>query len=343
MNRNISFQTIKGFMMVMIIFGHTYFYIPEFSLKLGAVPSLLIYPLDFLSHTCIPCFFMICGYGFRKRPLHILMRNNVLPILKAYLITSVIILALHALRSYVVGREVLPALLPRILSYVLMIAPQVMYFGMDIEGVGPMWFFCCLAFCSLLLNLILQIPDQRGQSFICLALCWLGNYLHQFPLPFCISQTFLCCGFMYLGYRVRQDRLLEKKLPWYFPAGALLICLLICLKMPHRINFYLNLFPGGAGDIIACYLLGYVLMYYASFLDPLKGRLLDGLYWLGQNSFLVCCAHQVDFQGLPLRTFLLHFSQNELLMDTVLFFIRLALCSFVTWLIILIGRRRLRS
>ncbi len=342
-NHYTMFQPLKGILMLLIIFSHS-IDIPEFSLPVNPLSGLFRFLYDFASFTCIPCFFMVCGYGFRKKPLRILMQNTVLPILRAYLITSVIILVIHALRSFVVGRDVLPSLLPRILCYVLMVIPATRYFGCTVESIGAIWFLCTLAFTSLMLNLILQIKDQWKQGVVCLVLCWLGLYLRDFSPPFCISQSCICCSFLYLGYQIRQLKLLEKKLPWYYTAGALLLCLLLCLKKSHRIGVSYSWFPGGLATIVAVCFLSYLLLYYASYLDQPKGRFFDGLCWLGQYSFLLCCVHQVERNALPLQTLLARVLKDSMWQDAVYFLSRTILCISITYLLVAIGKqRRLRA
>jgi surface polysaccharide O-acyltransferase-like enzyme len=97
-----TFQPAKGLLMLTIISSHTasvFWPVPRTSSQ--AAPALTALQLlsDLLRYAAMPCFFMICGYGFRRRRLPILMRNTVAPIAKAYLITSLLIVGIAAIRA----------------------------------------------------------------------------------------------------------------------------------------------------------------------------------------------------------------------------------------------------
>ena len=205
-----TFQPAKGLLMLMIVSSHTasvFWPVPRTSSQ--AAPALTALQLlsDLLRYAAMPCFFMICGYGFRRRRLPILMRNTVAPIAKAYLITSLLIIGIAAIRAVAEGQGVVRTLVVQSLTYALMATPPLELLGLTTRSIGTIWFPCVAALASIVLNQVLALRERRWQAVVCAALACAGVLLRALRLPFCILQTCVCVSYMYVGYLMRREKL----------------------------------------------------------------------------------------------------------------------------------------
>ena len=131
---------------------------------------------------------------------------------------------------------------------------------------------------------------------------------------------------MYIGYLMRQEKLLAKGVPWHL-AGLSLICFL-CLHTMNdaQIAIGYNWYPHGLMDLALTWLIGYVAMFLATALDEAEGTFIDVLCWVGRYSFLICCIHHVEKNALPLQRMMAHaIPHSALLGYASLFLVRMLL------------------
>lgn len=330
-----TFQPIKGFFSLLIIYSHTrnlFGGIPPFSFQMHPWRGLLSFLLDICFYTVMPGFFIICGYGFRKMSLRRLVRNNLLPVIKGYLITTVILLVFATLQAILLGRDISQAVVPQFLGFVLMNLPTATYFGVSVGNVGMMWFACVLVLASILLNCILRLNSRWVQGAICLVLAAAGVLLKDVRLPFCLQQTCVCCSFMYIGYMMRQEKLLEKKPPWYSAALVFLFFVYIVSMENHRIDISVNSYQNGLLGLITAWIIGTATMYLFIHLSALKGKWIDLLAWIGQNSFIVFCVHHVERQLVNWNQLSSLVTDNRQLQQIVIFLLRTFICLIITYI-----------
>lgn len=342
-----TFQPAKGVLMIVIMLWHTiqsFDGYSAFSLLLNPVIDIpKIFSDFFFNYTTISCFFMMCGYSFRRRPLRYLIKGTPLYIMKAYLITSAIIICVNSLKAAIRGQDVIHSLISQVLPYALIILNGE-YFGYKLNGIFALWFICVLAFDTILLNQILTLKSRRSQITVCLLLACAGMLLKDIRLPFLIQQTCICLSFMYIGYWMGTEKVLTKKFPWYLLALFFLLNLFFFVRGDNHINVATNSYPNGMVDLIMAWLGGYVFMFGAAFLGQFNGRFFDLLAWMGQNSLILCCVHTVEKRILPLKRAVSFVFHDQQLQFVLLFTLRILLCLALTYAIAEYQKRkRLRA
>lgn len=338
------FQPAKGLLMLLIILCHTFNAfggVPQFSFQANPVSAIPTFVFDFFFvNTIIPCFFMICGYSFRRRPLRFLLKGTPLFVLRAYLITSAIIICLNTLRAIILGGNAPHVFISECLSFALIIQPGGEFLGHSLSGISTVWFLCVLAVDSILLNQILALRSRRSQIAVCALLACIGILLKDITLPFCIQQICICCSFMYLGFVISQEKLLTRRMPWYLVVLPLLLWLFLFLKGDHRINISNNLYPNGLLDLIAIWSAGYLMLYAAAYLGQFDGKFFEALSWVGQYSFILCCVHHVEKTVLPLRKMVGIVIHDPTLQFLAVFLLHTGICLALTYAFVQFGKKK---
>lgn len=332
------FQPAKGFFMLLIIQCHNFGILgkhPHFSvqtLQTNPVLGLALFILDFFfSNTLIPCFFMICGYSIRRRPLRYLIKGTPLYLLKAYLITSVICICLNTLKAIVRGYDVSEYFITECLSFILMPQLKMEFLGHTAYGIGAIWFVYVLAIDSILLNQILALKSRWSQAAVCVLLAVIGMALRQYNVPFFILQSCICCSFMYIGHLISQYKLLTKKIPLVFVVFPLLFWVFLFVRCNFYVDIYANFYSDGMVDLIAIWLLGYHMLYAAAYLGQRSGKLIDFLSWMGQYSFVLCCIHHVENRVLLWKEAVAFVTQNLTIQFFAALILRICLCLALTY------------
>jgi fucose 4-O-acetylase-like acetyltransferase len=298
------FHAAKGLLMIGIILSHsllailyTLFPYDLLSYNLGRLAILLV---DILSYAVIPLFFAICGYGFRRRKLRFLIKSMLTGVLKVYCITSLFVIAFRTLTEYLSGGNAILTLLTGSAAHLFALQPHVTIHGIDFGDNGPLWFIWTFMGSSVMLNQILLLKKRRHQVTVCVLSACAGLFLMRYYLPFCLQKIFICTSYMYLGWFMGQEKLLEKKPPRYLGPAVFLFVLALALRSRYYISISDNIYYNGVFDLIATWLVGYILMFPAADLGAYSGRLAPFLCWVGQNVFYICCFHTVEYKALPL-------------------------------------------
>ena len=339
------FQSTKGILILLVIVWHTdnlFEVVSGLSFQMNPLIGLLVLLRNFGIYAGMPAFFMISGYGFRKRPLRIWARFNLIPMIKGYLIAAAIVIGFTALKGILLGRDVSKAMISQCIGYALMNHPKAEFFGQEVKGINVMWFVCTLAIASVMLNQILTVKNRRIQIAICIVLACTGVLLRDIRLPFCIHQSFICCSFMYIGYYMRQEKLLTKKLPWYFAALPVLLCLFASLTNDLVLKIARNVYPNGLLDLMISWIAGIVAMFFFARLDQFNGKIMDAFRWVGQYSFIIYCTHHVERQIVPWVRIVSPVIHSAPLQFAAIYILRVLLCLTAAYVFTRYKKRLLR-
>lgn len=190
-SRIATFDILKGIGILLMIIGHS----------TGKIPYLR----DFIFSFHMPLFFLVSGYFFRPAGWKELWAKNSKRLLVPYLFTALLILVHMLIYQACHGGDVLNVLVTRLRALVLGSGtPRV--FGMG-PAIGALWFLLALFWSHLFLNLALR---TRFPFLFCMGLAALSFSLHGVVfLPLSIQPGFSGTFFLFIGYQVRQSRLLE--------------------------------------------------------------------------------------------------------------------------------------
>lgn len=182
--RNEIIDVLKGIGIILMIMGH---------LKL---PFHLI-TLIFIFH--MPMFFMISGYLFKDRCIKETIARRVIPILKAYVFTGLIIWIAKIFQghaewgiSLVFGNGSRPVLgIDMLKSY----------------SVGPLWYLLAYCFAVCLIHYVLKLKCMFYRFFVSLSLFELSIVLVHFTglLPFDIYPSLAAVLFILIGFYYKNE------------------------------------------------------------------------------------------------------------------------------------------
>lgn len=298
------FHAAKGLLMTGIILSHCLQAILSASSPYGFLSGGLGGPvvllMDLLSYAVIPLFFTICGYGFRHRRLRFLIKSMVTGVLKVYCITALFVIAFRTLLEFLYGSNAVLTLLTVSAAHLFALQPHVTIHGIDFGDNGPLWFIWTFMGSSVMLNQILLLKKRRHQVAVCVLSACAGLFLMRYYLPFCLQKIFICTSYMYVGWLMNQEKLLEKRPPRYLAPAAFLLVLAVVLRSGSSFSVSDNIYCNGIFDLIAAWLVSYVLMFPAADLGSCSGRFAGFLSWAGQNAIYICCFHTVEYKALPL-------------------------------------------
>lgn len=301
-NRLGMFDLVKGILMVIIIAGHSvtdYFHYWEYDIRSDILVGSFFSLLSVVMYGIIPMFFMICGYGFRKKTMGKAIKGQIKYFWKPYLIVTIATALLVIAKKIMISGSIAEGLRYQVLPYLLAFCPGDRFFtGIYMGSIGPIWFFWVFVTAGILLNAVLQEEQYWIQLCLVIILACTGLMLRNVTLPWCIQQTLICGGYMYIGWLMKKLKILEKKLPLYL---IFLIALLSAATVLRggSLEVSQNVYTNGADDLLVSCLAGVILVFGAVKINYFNGRVSDGLRWVGKNAMYICCIHTVSYTVVP--------------------------------------------
>ena len=296
------FDMVKGILMLLIIAGHSitdYFHFWEYTDKssplfflINAVSSISMYGL-------IPMFFMICGYGLRKKSMSKAIKGQFKYFWKPYLLVVVATLVLVIIKKVLISGDILEGVRYQVLPYLLAFCPgERSFLGLYMVSIGPIWFFWVFVTAGILANFILQENRLWGQFILIIIFSCLGLMLRNITLPWCIQQTCICTGYMYIGWLMKKHKILGDRLPVYLILLVVLLCVSSVISGGY-IEVSQNVYATGAQDLLVSYVAGIILVFGAIKINYFEGKISDVLCWIGKNAMYICCIHTVAYTVIP--------------------------------------------
>lgn len=304
-NRIGMFDTFKGIGMLLVVFGHTFSggFSGFGNHLMGKLFQLFLVPVGV---SLIPAFFMISGYGFRKRPVRKCIRQQAELLLKPYLIVAVATSLCHLLFHYL-AFGYWPASVRETLKvaggFLLALPHNAAINGMDFFGCGAVWYIVALFVGWILLDLIMNTVQVKyvGPAVILVTLTgWLAGCLYMFP--FCLSQGMIAVGFLYIGYRAKKNRIFldgpnRKGACCIFLACA--VSAFFSAYSGQTDNMDLGIWTGGPISILMDAVIGVGMVMLILKLDRFENYFLNILQRIGRDSLLIFCIHTVEMIAVP--------------------------------------------
>ena len=264
MERNGVIDNMKGIGILLMVIGHS------------SIPYPL-YKVIFTFH--MPLFFILSGYLYKERTLHVIFHRNFEKVLKPYLwcllLCSPVCLYLYK------SDWLLTCLFTKNVPLVC---------GFDWNGyIGPLWFLPAYFLTAIILWTTRRIGNkyiEGGILFILFELMIFILLKWHSVLPFQISQATGGALFAWIGYAGR-DWFKTQKTHWAMMLVLALLFIPISLygslsmaSMEYKLNI-LQILGGVAGTI----LLYYVVRIFK----------IEKMAWIGRNAMPVLCFHSIDY------------------------------------------------
>ncbi len=297
------FNFARGIGIIYVLLGHS---------------ILLLYPLSFNDHlfgnffsifggSCMALFFMISGYGFRRRKMWKCMKTQAKFLLKPYWITVGCVIGAKLVLALVRQRSFWEFGGQYIFSYLFAINRGVdggykgRICGLAVDNVAMLWFFWALFGGWILCNAITRIKSRKRQYVLAaLSVCiGIGMTYVSDIWPFVLPHMFQAAGFIFMGYMVWEHRLIERQLPiWLYIAAG---CAATVSFMWGGVDIYTCVWKLGLLDYLGITALGFLMMRFFVWMAGCRKRqaVYDFISGIGGKTLLILCIHAFDEKVLP--------------------------------------------
>lgn len=307
------FDTFKGIGMIMVVFGHTFsvFFPDAVCNPVLMVPMLL---LSLAGVSLMPAFFMISGYGFRKRPVGKCIRQQVSLLLKPYLYVAAATTVFHLVFHYA-AFGYWPASVRETLKvaggFLLALPKSTEFFGLFFFGCGAVWYIIALFEGWVILDVLMNRVDEKYMNaavFLTVTAGWFSGWLAdrltggESALPFCISQGMITVGFIYMGYRLKKNKILLRH--WnrreYAAVGvACGVTLILMLLSGKTDNMADGIWIAGPVSMLTDAMAGAGIILLILKCSRFENMLSGLLRKIGRDSLLIFCIHTVEMIAVP--------------------------------------------
>lgn len=296
-----SFDFIKGFLMIVIVIGHSLnYYLPEMINPTGIFGgSALSVFLTLFMLSSNPLFFICSGIGIKEKPAKKLLRSTFSSYIVPYIAVALVTAVLFPLVHYAFFRGINGAISESIrydLAFLLGVSESgtVSVFGIDLYMCSAVHYLLELFIATNILNLILRVKKEWLRTVICV-LCALAGYGLRLAgiVYFCLPAALEAILFCYLGYLIKKHDLINKLLEklYLIPVilGASALSLFIMTLIPYDYLFRLTGILG----------ITFIMLFAGLMLGSCQARILDPIKSIGMYTFWILCIHSVEMICLP--------------------------------------------
>lgn len=307
------FDTFKGIGMILIVFGHTFsdLYMDFVRSPLMLIPELL---LSLAGVALMPAFFMISGYGFRKRPVGKCIGQQVSLLLKPYLYVASATTIFHLIFHYV-AFDCWPASVRETLrvagGFLLALPENMELFGISFFWCGAVWYMIALFEGWIILDVLMNRVNEKYMDaavLLTVTAGWLSGWLARYltggekALPFCISQGLVAVGFLYIGYRMKKNKILLRGLNrrQWIAVGLSCVFTWILITVSGRMdNMADGIWAAGPVSMLADAAAGAGIISLVLECSRFENILMSMLQVIGRDSLLIFCIHTVEMIAVP--------------------------------------------
>lgn len=242
----------------------------------------------------MPMFFILNGYGFKKKPIMKMLKKTGSDFLVPYFLIIPMAIFLHFICNM--------PLYPDVIYGFQDVKNYVISFLHGRDCAGPLWFFLALFIANNTLNLILAIKE-KWMRIICVVFSVTAGFavMHTGFCFFRIVEGLTAVGFSYIGYVLKEKRLLEKAYTsiWGYlilvPLWVFQVLILskggMILDMYSSEYTLLQFFlAGGIGLLLIC--IGLML-------NRIKWNGMEFFRKCGMYSYWILMVHTIDMIAVP--------------------------------------------
>lgn len=296
-----AFDIAKGIGMLLVIFAHS---TGLFAFEgRDALPFAFSMVDQLFAKPLMPMFFLISGFGLRKRSFSKCVRQQTQIILKPYFITMAVTAVLVFLARMLQSRLLLYPLkeaIKVILTFLVSPSRPVEIWGVGLTSCGPCWFLLAL-FCGIcILNWLESVMPEKYVWIPVFALMYLVNQTRQWVLPFQLTEALNYLPELYVGQQLRKhsDWVLRKK---NLVLDALFGAALLIVTYRSTIFIWNNgvSAQGYSFDLLILWIFVFGMIRWFGKLGQFDNRATDLLSFIGRNSLTIMCIHTTEMLALP--------------------------------------------
>lgn len=293
------FDFARGIFLIMIIMWHSMMYFAEgIEIEQGALSLIFGACVKFFQYSMMPAFFIMSGYGFCKRKNVKCIRQQAEYLLLPYCRILLAVAAGVILRRLLTQQTILDAMGYEVLPYLLGMSPGYVEFcGIHLKTIGPAWFLITLMNAWIILNFIMNAGKETVQTILVITCVIAGCLTAGLTLPYCIPQSLLTVGFLYIGYKIKKEKLLERELK--SPVGLCCVLLAGIVLVFGEVSMSQNLWKLGVLDYAAAVILGVLVLKAVLFLPQQKGAIATKIMLIGRYSLWIISIHSFEYVFIP--------------------------------------------
>ena len=333
-----SFDLIKGSAMILVIVAHLlktdHFRTEEMNLMKPLFAILRS------SGFIMPMFFILSGYGFRRKAIGSMFKRTCKDMIIPYLwvMTGIAIsYPLAYFTAYGKWNIALNSTICYVLAYFFGIPEYgTVIWGYSVAWISAVWYLLALFHAFNIMNLILYIRNMFFQC-LCVSVCVLLGYilcLHEYNY-FCMAQGLMAVGFCYLGYICKVKCMLVRGTESIWP-----MLILLPIGLLHMVYGHFDLAVGefryGILDYLGSGSMAMLTIIAGLYIEKLEWKLLDGIRQIGMYTYWILCIHSVE-AGFPQWSVLVdQFGRHQYLA----FFVECALRGLLIALVCILLKKR---
>lgn len=340
------FDLSRGFLMFAVVMAHSvtqYFkyWEPQYAAKWWYPLLIVIKPVIY---GVIPMFFIMSGYGFRKKPVMRCIKERARYLVKPYVFVGVIVSVAAVLKCLISNGSIKDTLWYYAVPFALGLCPGEIQIGSHYLGsIGPLWFLVVLFFGWIILNIVFRLKSE-GSRAICLAALMLVCTRLPFMsfIPYCFVQSLCCASYMYIGYVIKKNELLTEKLS---RQNFVLLLVIACPVMLFgNVEVSQNVWALGSLDFMASAVVGFLFLKLFCSFNRFHGKIADALRVAGKYSLYILCVHTIEYLVFPWDLISQNLMDHKMAGILVTFAIRSVLIAAGCYLVQLyIGAKRKKS
>lgn len=298
-----TFDLVKGIAMMVVVMGHVIGY---YDISKMPVMTPVFMLMAFAASGLMPLFFMISGFGFKEKPVGVMLKKTANELLKPYLLVMLFVALLFPLIHFLTYGW-WPGALNEGIRYVLAFLLGLPKYGKVVLGFSlyecsVVWFFLAMFLAVNILNLILKIRNECLRIALvvgCVTAAW-GLYVLDVNY-YCLPQGLAVVGFCYIGYLFKKYKLLERLKSTKALYGIYLVLFLITLwqSMHDRYNIAYGLFANFGLDYLCAACGGILLLLWGAYGGQAEWKGLGWLRKIGMYSYWIMCIHSVEQTCIP--------------------------------------------
>lgn len=309
------FDLSRGVLMVLIVLGHSitkYFQYWEVEMPL----AWWYYPLVILKlviYGLISMFFIMSGYGFRKKKLGACVKSQLQFMMKPYIYVGLIVTLLTIAKCLLKHSPLKDKLIYQSVPFLLGLCPgELEIHGHFVGSIGPMWFLIVLAISWIILNVIFMLENEAVR-LLCIAtlVAFCTRLPFQAFIPFCLIQSLCCASYLYVGYYIKKEKILGNKVS---KKNLAVFCVILLFIIPFgNVDVSQNVWKLGFLDYIASVIAGYLLLRICYFSNKFEGKAANVFRAIGRQSLNILCVHSVEYLVFPWDRITNMFSEHALI------------------------------
>ncbi len=318
------FDLSRGFLMVAVVMAHSltqYFkyWEPQYTTAWWYPLLIVIKPIIY---GVIPMFFIMSGYGFRKKPVVRCIKERARYLIKPYVFVGVVVSLLAVVKCVLRDGSIKDTLWYQAVPFVFALCPGEVQIGSHYLGsIGPLWFLVVLFFGWILLDIVFQLKSEGARALCLMVLMLVCTRLPFMSfIPYCIVQSLCCALYMYIGYVIKKYNLLFEKLS---KQNLILLIVIVCLIMPFgNVEVSQNVWALGSIDFVASAVVGFLFLKLFCACNCLQGKFVGFLKVAGKYSLYILCFHTIEYLVFPWERFSKYFDNHMIAGILVTFVVR---------------------